>query len=170
VISATFTSRQTRESSAGFSVLELIIVLAIIVSIMATVWTQMLHAQNSLMRSNAAQQFANYVERARSDSIRRHATDTGQMAQVTILNDKFYSVTLDSNGDGKLDAPLVVSLADGQLTVGGPFPRTIMFDWLGRTVDAVDNPVHCAPITLTNQTGASAVKISDGGRPSVVSR
>ncbi len=46
-----------------------------------------------------------YLEKARVDSVRRRPAAAAEMAQVTILNATFYSVTIDSTGDGTLDAP-----------------------------------------------------------------
>ena len=155
-------------SSKGYSVVELLIVLAMVLMIIGYVWTQMTLAQRSHSRSNAAQQFTNYLETARNDSMRRHAMDPSQMAQVTILNDSFYSVTIDANGDGALDAPLVVSLAEQHLTINGPFPRTLMFDRLGKTVDSTQNSISPEAITFTNRSGKSVVKLSDAGKPSVI--
>lgn len=37
----------------------------------------------------------------------------GQMAQVTILRATFYSLTIDSTGDGTLDAPQIITLPAG---------------------------------------------------------
>ncbi len=162
------TSRRRASTSQGFSVLELLIVVVMILIVISYIVTQTIQAQKPLLRTDAAQQFANYLERARNDSMRRHASDVAQMAQVTILNDRFYTVTMDSDGDGVLDAPLVVGLAERHLKVGGPFPRNFMFDWQGRVVDSDQKLVHSPVITLANESGTSVVKLSDIGRPSVV--
>jgi len=89
------------------------------------------------------------------------------MARVTILNDRYYSVTVDANGDGVLDMPLVVSLVEQHLTFNGPFPRTFMFNSLGRVVDSDEKAVPPTPITIANSSGASMVKLSDAGYPSI---
>jgi len=35
--------------------------------------------------------------------MRRNATDLNQMSQVKIFNRRFYSIAIDSDGDGNLD-------------------------------------------------------------------
>jgi len=114
----------------------------------------------------AAQQFASFLERARSDSMRRRATDARQMAKIDVLNETFYSVTIDENGDGALDVPRVVDLQNQQLTIGGPYPRTFMFDKSGKSVDSLGNAVPATTVTFGNRGGKSAVTISDEGKAS----
>src|SRR6185436_152129 len=104
----------------GFATVDFLIVAVIILIIVTYAWTAVMQAQRWQAREGAAQQFASFIERARSDSMRRRATDTKQMAQVTVLNEGFYSMTIDQDGDGTLDAPHVVSLHEQQLTIDGP--------------------------------------------------
>ena len=127
----------------------------------------MIELQRWHARSGAAQQFANYLQMARSDSMRRRATDA-QMAQVTILNDNFYEVRLDADGNGVLDAPRVVSLAEQKLMINGPFPRTFMFDSTGKAVDASRNAINATAVTFGNRSGKSAVTVSDTGKATFV--
>ena len=154
-------------SCKGFSVLELLIVVLMILIVVSYTLTSMVRAQKPALRNMAAREFVNYLERTRNDSMRRRATVSPQMAQVTILNDRYYSVTMDANGDGVLDMPIVVSLVEEQVTLNGPFPRTLLFDSLGRTVDSNANVIHPAAITLANPSGANTVKLSDSGQPSM---
>lgn len=151
----------------GFSVLELLIVVLMVLLIIGSAVTTMLRAQKPVLRTNATRQFVNYLQQARSDSMRRRATELSLMAQVTILNDRYYFVTLDANGDGALDTPVVVSLAEQHVTFKGPFPRVFTFDAAGRTVDSNLNVIHPAAITIANASGASMVKLSDAGQPSL---
>ncbi len=162
-----FISEDDISSCKGFSVLELLIVALMISIVISYTLTSMVRAQKPVLRINAARQFVNYLARARNDSIRRRATVSSQMAQVTILNDRYYSVTLDANGDGVLDTPIVVSLVEEHVTLNGPFPRTFLFDSLGRTVDSNESVIHPAAITVANPSGASMVKLSDAGQPSM---
>jgi Tfp pilus assembly protein FimT len=153
--------------SDGFSTVDFLIVAVIILIVVTYAWTAITAAQRSHTREGAAQQFASFLERARSDSMRRRATDARQMAQITILNETFYSATIDENGDGALDVPRVVSLQDQQLTIGGPYPRTFMFDKSGKSVDSFGNVVQPTSITFGNRSGKSVVKVSDDGKASV---
>jgi hypothetical protein len=86
------------------------------------------------------------------------------MAQVTVLNESFYSLTVDENGDGVLDAPRVVSLHEQQLTIDGPYPRTYMFDRTGKAVDSSGNAIQQTVVTFANRSGKSVVKVSDDGQ------
>src|ERR1043165_2567998 len=131
-------------SHDGFATVDFLIV-GVIVLIVATYgWTAISHTLRSHTREGAAQQFSSYLERARSDSMRRRATDIRQMAEVTILNQQYYSVRMDEDGDGALDIPRVVSLLEQQLTVDGPYPRTILFDRSGKSVDSSGSPLQPA--------------------------
>ena len=156
--------------SGGFATVDFLIVAVIVLIVVTYAWTAITAAQRSHTREGAAQQFAGFLERARSDSMRRRATDARQMAQINVLNETFYSVTMDENGDGALDVPRVVSLQDQQLTIGGPYPRTFMFDRFGKSVDSLGNAVQATSVIFANRGGKSVVKISDDGKASTVAQ
>jgi len=67
---------------AGFSVLDLMIVVVIGAIIVTYVLGQLSSIQKPLVRTNAAQRLTTYVQKARSDSIRRHANENNRMAQI----------------------------------------------------------------------------------------
>ena len=150
----------------GFATVDFLIVAVIILIVITYAWTAVTQAQRWQAREGAAQQFASFLERARSDSMRRRATDAKQMAQITVLNEKFYSVTIDENGDGALDVPRVINLQDQELTIGGPFPRTFMFDRNGKSLDNAGNAASATTVTIGNRSGKSVVKVSDDGKAS----
>lgn len=152
--------------SAGFATVDFLIVAVIVLIVVTYAWTAITAAQRSHTREGAAHQFASFLERARSDSMRRRATDARQMAQINVLNETFYSVTMDDNGDGALDVPRVVNLQDQQLTISGPYPRTFMFDRFGKSVDNAGNAVPATDVTFANRSGKSVVKVSDDGKAS----
>src|ERR1051325_10207161 len=110
VMSASVKRLRNLRSCEGYSVVDFLIVLVIISIVVTYVWTQVIQAQRTQVRSNAAQQFAGYLETARGDSMRRRATEAVQMAQVTVLNDRFYTVITDANGDSAPDTPTVLHL------------------------------------------------------------
>ncbi len=149
----------------GFSVIELLIVVAMVGTVVGYALLQIAQARQNLARTNAAREFSTYLEKARLDSLRRHPMTTAQMAQINIINSTFYSVTLDSDADGTMDAPRVITLpANSGLSFNGPFPRTIMFNWRGRTVDATSNVATPAPVTISNSYGSSTINISSAGQ------
>jgi prepilin-type N-terminal cleavage/methylation domain-containing protein len=155
-----------KNNSRGFSVIELLIVVSIISVVCGFALMQITRARQVMIRENAARQFAGYLEKARIDSLRRHPMTTAQMAQVSILNTTYYSVTVDANGDGALDAPRVVSLGTDGLQLNGPFPRTIYFNWRGRTVDAAGNVASPSFVTISN-TLTSQINLTTSGQPSL---
>lgn len=162
-------SKHTSSGERGFSVLELLIVVAMISVLVGFALLQVAEARQDLARENTAQQLAAYLEKARLDSIRRRPATTAQMAQVSILNANFYSVTIDANWDGTLDAPRVISVPAGSnLQFNTPFPRTIYFNWRGRTVDAAGNPPTPHFVSLTHSYGTSTIDLTLAGQPSLV--
>lgn len=154
---------------AGFSVFELLIVLAMVSVITGFALMQIVRARQVMTRHNAARQFATYLEKARLDSVRRHAMSSGSMAQIQIMNASFYAVTIDSDGDGALDAPQVISLpANSNLQFNVPYPRTIYFNWRGRTVDASGNIASPSFVTISSSaTNSSRIDLTTSGQPSL---
>jgi hypothetical protein len=121
-----------------------------------------------MIRENAARQLNSYLEKARVDSLRRRAVASAQMAQVTVINATFYSVAMDADGDGALDAPKVISLpADTALQFNTPYPRTIYFNWRGRTVDAAGNVASPPFITISNSYGSTRIDLTTAGQPTL---
>ena len=157
-------------NASGFSVLELLIVAVMLSVLVGFAITQISQAKQNMTRANAVRELATYIEKARLDSVRRHATTSAQMGQVSIINANFYSVTLDTNGDGTVDAPRVIGMpADSNLMIqNGPFPRTILFNWRGRTVDTSGNPTpDPSPVTIGNTYGSTTVRITNGGQTAI---
>lgn len=156
-------------NDSGFSVVELLIVVVMLSVITGFAITQIAQAKQNMTRANAVRELITNIEKARLDSVRRHATTSTQLAQVAIINANFYSVTLDANGDGVMDAPLVISMpADSNLTIeNGPFPRTIMFNWRGRTVDSSGNTTTPDSITIGNSYGSTTVRVTNAGQTAI---
>lgn len=150
------------DESAGFSVLDMMIVVVIVAIIVTYILGQIHTIQKPLARTNAAQRLTAYVQSARSDSIRRHATETHRMAQITVLDAHGYNVSLDANGDGNLDPPIFVDLKEENLKLDGPFPRMYMFDAQGRTIDPGRTPLSSASIKIFNGSGESVVSLTNG--------
>jgi Tfp pilus assembly protein FimT len=161
--------KKQSSSDAGFSVLELLIVGVMISVLIGFAITQIAKAKQHMTRANAVRELTTYIEKARLDSVRRHATASAQMAQVAIINANFYSVTLDVNGDGTLDAPRVIGMpANSNLTIqNGAFPRTIMFNWRGRTVDTSGNSTNPESVRIGNSYGSTTVSITNAGQTAI---
>jgi prepilin-type N-terminal cleavage/methylation domain-containing protein len=153
-------------NTRGFTIIELLIVVSIISVVCGFALMQITRARQVMVRDNAARQFDSYLEKARVDSLRRHATASAQMAQVTLINATFYSVTIDADGNGTLDAPKVISLP-ANLQFNTPYPRTIYFNWRGRTVDATGNVASPPFVTLSNTYGSSRIDLTTEGQPTL---
>ena len=147
----------------GFATVDFLIVAVIVLIVATYAWTAIMRAHQTSTLEGAAQQFASFLDRARSDSMRRRATDVRQMAEVTILNEQFYTVRMDEDGDGALDVPRVINLQAQKIRIDGPYPRTFLFDRSGRYVDNGGNALSATYVTFGNRSGKSAVKISDTG-------
>ena len=158
----------SNNNSRGFTVIELLIVITILAVVSGFALMQITRAREVMVRENAARQLGSYLEKARVDSLRRHPTASAQMAQITLINATFYSVTLDADGNGTLDAPKVFSLpANSGLQFNTPFPRTIYFNWRGRTVDSAGNIASPPFITISNSSGTSRIDLTTAGQPSL---
>ncbi|HBB89588.1 MAG TPA: hypothetical protein DC047_18435 [Blastocatellia bacterium] len=157
------------KDSRGFTVVELLIVVSIVSVVSGFALMQITRARQVMARENAARQFGSYLEKARVDSLRRHPAASAQMAQVSIINATFYSVTIDADGNGTLDPPKVMSLPAGSsLQFNTPYPRTIYFNWRGRTVDAAGNVASPSFITISTTSGpASRIDLTTAGQPTL---
>jgi prepilin-type N-terminal cleavage/methylation domain-containing protein len=161
-------SSTTRSASdAGFTVIDLLIVVAIVGVVASFALVQTTRARKNIARANEARKFAAYLDKSRLDSIRRRATDTAQMGRVTIVNSSSYSVLMDSDGDGVVDVNVVSMPIDSNVTFNAPFPRTIFFNWRGRTVDVNGNATAPSPVSIKNTYGTNIINITGAGESSI---
>jgi type II secretory pathway pseudopilin PulG len=164
---APLTQKGSRKA-AGFSVFELLIVVTMISVLAGFALMQITRARQVMTRANAARQLSAYLEKARVDSVRRRPTTNAQMAQVSLLDATSYSVTIDLNGDGTLDAPQVIRLpADANLQFDLPYPRTIYFNWRGRTVDAAGNIANPSFVNISSPYGSNTIDLTSAGQPTL---
>ncbi len=156
-------------ADAGVTKIEILIAIAMLSVVAGFVFFKIIRSPKAESRASVSRDLAAYLEKARSDSMRRKATEINDMAQVKIFNRKFYSVALDANGDGHLDIPLVMSFPPEQgVEFQGPFPKTFIFDGQGRNVDLNNRPVPFQPLILSDTSGNSAVKLSETGQAVVI--
>lgn len=154
--------RQVR-SDRGFSVVEILIVAALIAVVSTFGFMGIARARSSMHLAAAAREYASYIERARVNSIRRHADSSSEWASVAINADKTsYVVTMDVDGDGTLESRTI------QLPEGLSFEtqETIAFDWRGRTQNTVGGVTSSnaqVAIILRNSSGAASVDVTGSG-------
>ena len=160
-------AKHNRQS--GFTLLQLVIVVLVVAVIGGMAVFGIVEARGRIRLTNSARLFASYMEKARVDSIRRHATTTDEMAGVTILNPTSYRVRMDFDGNGTVETR-DVSLEPGIMIVSNPVPTR--FDWRGRFV--TDNAATTR-VSITFQYGTRAsdqrtVDITHSGDVTIDSR
>lgn len=153
------------QTKSRISVTDFLIVAAMMAAVGGFAVVSLLRGGSNSERSASALELANYIQKARLDSMRRATTDLTQMAQVKIFNRRSYSIALDGDGDGNLDIPLVKSLPPAAGTeIEGPFPKTYIFDANGVTVDVDGKSMAPQPIFVRNNSGRSAIKFEADGK------
>lgn len=110
----------------GFSVLQLVVVLAVL-SVISTCAVLNIHSTRASLRlQNSVRQLAGYLEKARLDAIRRHGSST-----VVFNNTTSYDITMDFEGAGTVSTR-TFPFESGVGIVSTPLP-SVTFNWRGRT-------------------------------------
>jgi Tfp pilus assembly protein FimT len=156
-------AQTTRWHERGFSVLQLLITVAVIAIVSTFAMVSIGYSRSAMRLSASERELASYLEQARTDSIRRHASapinagDPDLRAKVTVSANggNTYTVTMDFDKDGLLDAPRTITLQTGVSFSG--IANTIAFDWRGRTLGEVS-------IGLINERGSTSnINITGSG-------
>jgi hypothetical protein len=159
----------SRKYEQGILIVELLTLATMCTIVIGFAVMHFVRGNRTNHRTSSSTGLANYLRRARHDSITRKPTDIEQMAQVKVFNGRYYSVAIDANGDGYLDIPLVLTLPiEHKLQIQGPFPKTFIFDRFGHTVDSTKRRVPFEPVILGDDSGATAVKFSEIGEVQVI--
>ena len=168
-VQETKTALKTRKRN-GFTMVEITIMAAIISIVTAFGLIGITRARASVRLSGAAREYATYIEKARMHSIRSHADDEGERANVAINDARnSYDVTMDLDGNGTMDTT-TIPLPDD---VTFETVETIGFDWRGRTwstVDGVTTPNAQVSIRLRNSTESVSVDVTGSGDITIDSR
>ena len=122
--------RTAFSNARGFSTLQLIITVAVMTIVAGFAVVSISRARDHVRLINSARQFAAYVERARSDSVRRHAAG-GNAATVSVLDDNTYAITMDWDGFGAVSTRNF-DLETGIVFTPGMVGKSVSFDWRGR--------------------------------------
>jgi type II secretory pathway pseudopilin PulG len=138
----------------GFSILQMLITLAI-ASVVSTFAVINLHnSRHSLRLQNSVRQLAGYLEKARLDSIRRHASPVN--SSLVFTSPTSYDVTMDFDGSG---TPTTRSFAfeNGVEVFSNGLP-SVSFNWRGRTSACTNR------FAVKNSRGEqSEIDVSDAG-------
>jgi prepilin-type N-terminal cleavage/methylation domain-containing protein len=143
----------------GFSLIQLLITIAVVAIVSALAVYGIATARQRVRLTNSSRLLASYIEKARVDSVRRHAETAGQLAGITFLTNRSYRVTMDFDGDGTMETR-VVTLDEGVVIATNPLPDPITFDWRGRLVAAPDKRVS---ITLEYGNDQRSVDVTRSG-------
>src|ERR1700752_297289 len=119
----------TGKQQHGFTVMQMVITIAIIAGVSTFGVLGIRTARAKYRLYSSARLFASYIEKARADSVRRHAADASQASVETgVAGSTSYSVRMDF-GSGTLETRTF------QLDSGIEFstdPLKVTFDWRGR--------------------------------------
>lgn len=154
---------KTMRTGGGFSAIELLVVVTILSIVTGFGVMGIKNAKASIRLSGAAREYASYIERARVHSIRSHANEASERANVAINeNQTSYNVNFDLDGDGTLDTRTI------PLPSGVTFKtvETIAFDWRGRTWNTAGGLTMAnaqVSIILQNEIGTASVDVTGSG-------
>ena len=155
IASDKITRRKSFSRQAGFTTVQMLITLAIVTIVSTFALFAIDSARASVRLTGSTREFAGYLEKARSNAIRRNAT-----SEVTILNQNSYSVTMDFDGDGTVETR-TINLQSGVTFPAGHVGITAQFDWRGRVPGQIGfelNSDCCQPSTI-HVSGAGDVTI-----------
>ncbi|MEK6278804.1 MAG: hypothetical protein AABN95_00460 [Acidobacteriota bacterium] len=159
----------SRKYEQGISIVELLTLATMCTIVIGFVVMHFVRGNRTNHRTSSSTELANYLRRARHDSMARKPTDIDQMAQVKVFNGRYYSVAIDANSDSYLDIPLVMRLPTEQgLQIQGPFPKTFIFDGSGQTVDSTKRRLPSPPVIVGDNSGATALTFSESGEVQVI--
>ena len=154
---------KTQRIGGGFSVIELMITATVLTIITAFGLMGITRARAAIRLSGSAREYASYIEKARVYSIRRHADDESQRANVAINAGKAsYDVTMDLDGDGAMDTK-TIPLPEG---ITFKTVEKIAFDWRGRTwttVGGVTESNVMVSITMVGTNDSVSIDVTGSG-------
>ena len=141
-------------SEKGFSILQMVITVAVasIVSTFAVI--NFVNTRQSLKLQNSVRQLAGYLEKARLDSIRRHANPVN--SSVVFTSPTSYDVTMDFAGSGT-PTTRTFAFENGVEVFSNGLP-SVSFNWRGRTSACTNR------FAVKNSRGEqSEIDVSDAG-------
>ena len=149
-----------RRGERGFTVLEVVFVVAIIVIVVSFGVISITRAQKDLGLDKAMREFTMYLEKGRVEAVRRHTT----VSVITITSATQYTVALDTNYDGTsstsenrtITLPSGMTFNSANLT----YPATISYDYRGRS--SFTN-ITGTSVAMTNTYGTSSAMTMTGG-------
>lgn len=153
----------------GVSIVELLIVVVMVAVVTAFAVMQIAGANRTMRLSNSAREFMGYLEKARVDSVRRHAMSNLDMASVTIASANSYTVSIDQNGDGTLDPARTITIptTHGATFANINIPTTIRYNWRGRPVDGTGNSLNLSFVLRDASNNINSINVTGSGDASL---
>ena len=152
--------RKSFSSQAGFTTIQMLITVALVTIVSAFALFAIDSARASVRLTGSTREFAGYLEKARSNAIRRNGTSV-----VTIANQNSYTVTMDFDGDGTVETR-TINLQTGVTFPAGHVGISAQFDWRGRLPGQIGfelNSDRGLPPTTVQLSGAGDVTIGTEG-------
>jgi Tfp pilus assembly protein FimT len=164
-------------SQSGISLTETLIVLVIATIIVTLAVSQFGQSKDKLLRQNIVREFKIQLERARSDSIKRHAAEMSVMSYVEITGEKAFNVMTDINQNGTLDTSELksVKFPNNNIKIVGNnlvYPIKIRFDnhgfmtatnGLGTTITPSFTICDGCSISTASSSNANIISVSTTG-------
>lgn len=144
-------SQQQVKRERGFTILQVLITVTLITVVSSFGVMAIGRARASFRLSGSSRELAGYLEKARSNAIRRNDT-----ASVTIADATSYTVIMDSDGDGTPETR-TITLQDGVYFDDGSLGTSAVFDWRGRV------PNQLGIILRNSYGGRSSINLSGAG-------
>src|SRR5437667_10544655 len=143
---------------SGFSVIQLLLTIVLISIVSAFALLQVSSTRARLSLQNSVRQLATYIERARMDAIRRHATTSDMFSSVAFTSNSTYNVKMDFDGTG---SPYTRTFTFDSnvpgIPPGSPLP-TVSFNWRGRISNCT------VTFAIFNSRGEQSwIDVSDAG-------
>lgn len=150
-------SNTKTDAQSGFSIIEMVIVLAVTGILMTIAVITFGGAKVDLQRQSIAREFKNYLERARFDSVKRRAAATADQANIVLTSSRAFTAHLDFDEDRVLRTNEIRTVdftqrAQTQIFVsdaGLNYPVTIRFDQRGHATATDSLGLTISPITFT---------------------
>ena len=151
----TASEKTTRQESfrkqTGFTTVQMLITIALVTIVSAFALFAIDSARASVRLTGSTREFASYLEKARSNAIRRNGNSV-----VSIVDQNNYSVTMDFDGDGTVETR-TIGLQNGVTFPAGQVGITATFDWRGRVASQIG-------FVLENDRGSSSsINLSGSG-------
>ncbi len=147
-------SPRARSRNNGFTILQVVIVLAIGMIISAAAVMSIRAGRPGIQLANSAHQFAGYMERVRADSVRRRATP-GNESGIQQINNTTYRVTMGFGGSETLSSRDFTLEGDTVFTTD---LTTVKFDWRGRPTTGTE-----ITFAFQNEAGTTQVDVTGSG-------